>query len=84
MGEPLAHRCGYAFCRFGGVFVFPDAQYEPTGTDQVPVRLLIPQPVLPYLVSPVLGVGLGDGVMSRAPMPEATVEEHHDPGAREN
>jgi hypothetical protein len=84
MREPLAYRCGYVFCRFGWVFVFPDAQHEPTGTHQATIRLFIAQPVLPYLVCPVLGVGLSDGVMSWAPMPEATIEEHHDPGARED
>jgi hypothetical protein len=66
-------------CRLMGVLVLPDAQGYPSCFGEPPVRVAITLFILSHFVRPKPGVGRGDSVVFRAPVPETTVKENSNP-----
>ena len=69
---------------FVGGFVFPDADWGPTGCSEAGVGVGVAGSVAGDLGFPVLGVAAGLGAVLRAAVPEAAVHEDRHPQAREH
>jgi hypothetical protein len=65
------------------IFVFPDPDADPAGLSQSLVGVAVARNVARYFVRPKLGVRYSDGVMLRAPVPKASIEEDRDLRLRE-
>jgi len=81
---PRQDDLGYASRCQLGVFVFPHPNDRPAGLAQQPVRLGVTFTVLNDFVTPKILVALRRPIMSRTPVPEATVHEYRDTGACED
>lgn len=70
-------------CR-GGRLMLPDTDHFPAEASEDRVSLRVTLAIHGDLLSPPRGVGFGLDAMLGTPMPKAAINEHGDPGLREN
>jgi len=68
----------------GWVFVLPESEHRPSRRAECGVHSFVARAVAGCLRSPEVSVALGYGVVLRAPVPKATVDEHRHPRAGEH
>lgn len=60
---------------FVRILVFPDPEAHPSGVSELLVGVTVTRDVAFHFVGPELGVRHGNGVVLRAPVPKASIEE---------
>lgn len=81
---PSLERVFHTICGSRDFFVLPDSDDSPALGDQDPFILRITLTVGQQLPPPERGVRFGEVGVLIAVVPEAAIDEHCDPGAREN